>query len=85
MRALDRALRHPGHVGHGHQVTDDEDVRMALDGEIGLDDHPSGAIDLGSVGLFGDHLAQRAGLDAGRPHLACAFDAAFGAVLLLDA
>ena len=57
---------------------------MALDGEVGLDDHPSGAVGFGSVGLFGDHLAQRAGLNARRPHLARAFDAALAAVLLLD-
>ena len=84
MRALDRALRHPGHAGHRHQVTDDEDVRVALDGQVGLHDHPAGAVDLGAVGLLGDHLAQRAGLHAGRPHLAGAFDAPLGAVLLLD-
>ena len=83
-RPLDRALRHPGHAGHGHQVTDDEDVRVALDGEVGLDDHPSGAVGFGSVGLLGDHLAQRAGLHTGRPHLARAFDAALAAVLVLD-
>ncbi len=83
-RTLDRALRHSGHVRHGHQIADDEDVRVPLDGEVGLHDYPSGAVGFGSVGLFGDHLAQRAGRDAGRPHLARAIDPAFAAVLLLD-
>ena len=84
MRPLDRALRHPGHAGHRHQITDDEDVRVPLDGEVGLHDHPSGTVGFGSVGLLGDHLAQRAGRNAGRPHLARAIDPAFAAVLLLD-
>ena len=44
---------------------------------------PARAIGLGPVGLLGDHLAQRAGLHTGRPHLAGTFDATLGAVLAL--
>src|SRR6185312_8559133 len=37
--ALDRALRLTGHARHAHQVSDDEDVRIALHGEVRFDDH----------------------------------------------
>src|SRR6185312_512778 len=84
VRALDRTLRHSRHAGHGHQVADDEHVRVALDGQVRFDDNPSRTVDFGPVGLLGDHLAQRTGLHTGGPHLARAVDAALFAVLVLD-
>ena len=80
---LNGALSDAGHAGDGHHVADDEHVRLAFEGEVGFDRHPAGPVDLGALALVGDHLAQRAGRDSGRPHLAGALDAAFLAGLLV--
>ena len=56
---------------------------MAGDGEVGEHLHPAGAVEF-DARLLGELLAERAGLYAGRPHLALRLDAAGGAVLLLD-
>src|SRR3954470_17497284 len=81
--ALDRTLRLAGHARRVHQVADDEDMRMSLHSEVGLDDHPAGAIDFRPVGLLGDLPAERARLHSSRPNLDGTVDAMFGAVLVL--
>ena len=84
-RALDRALGDAGHVGHRCHVAEDKDVRVALDAQIGFDDHPAGPVDLGPIGLLGEGFAQWAGLHPGRPHLAGTVDPAFlSGFLVLD-
>ena len=74
---------HPRHTFDGRHVTDHEDVGMTRDRQIGKDFHTSGTVEF-DAGLVGEVAAERAGRNAGRPHLACGFDTPHGAVGVLD-